>query len=34
MQAQVEFALKHPEISGEFQAYLEERFCRSCKGEQ
>jgi len=32
MQAQVDFALKHPEISSEFQAWLAERFCGACKG--
>lgn len=33
MQAQVDFALKHPEISSEFQAWLADRFCGSCKGD-
>ena len=33
MQAQVDFALKHPEISSEFQAWLADRFCGACKGE-
>jgi UTP--glucose-1-phosphate uridylyltransferase len=31
MQAQVDFALKHPEISSAFKAWLTERFCGSCK---
>ncbi len=33
MQAQVDFALKHPEISSEFQAWLADRFCGACKGD-
>lgn len=31
LEATVEFALKHPEVSGEFQTYLEQRFCGPCK---
>lgn len=31
LEATVEYALKHPEVSGEFQAYLEKRFCGPCR---
>jgi UTP--glucose-1-phosphate uridylyltransferase len=27
LQATVEYAMKHPEVSGEFAAYLKDRFC-------
>lgn len=33
MQAQVDFALKHPEIASEFQDWLNERLCGACKGD-
>ncbi|PIX96797.1 MAG: UTP--glucose-1-phosphate uridylyltransferase [Hydrogenophilales bacterium CG_4_9_14_3_um_filter_63_34] len=31
LEATVEYALKHPEVSDEFQAYLEKRFCVPCR---
>jgi UTP--glucose-1-phosphate uridylyltransferase len=31
LEATVEYALKHPEVSGEFLAYLEKRFCGPCR---
>ncbi|MDD5388251.1 MAG: UTP--glucose-1-phosphate uridylyltransferase GalU [Gallionellaceae bacterium] len=31
LEATVEYALKHPEVSGEFHAYLEKRFCGPCR---
>jgi len=31
LEATVEYALKHPEVSSEFLAYLEQRFCGPCK---
>ncbi|MEW5768959.1 MAG: UTP--glucose-1-phosphate uridylyltransferase GalU [Pseudomonadota bacterium] len=33
LEATVEYALKHPEVADEFKAYLENRFCSSCKGD-
>ena len=31
LEATVEYALKHPEVCDEFQAYLEKRFCVPCR---
>ena len=31
LEATVEYALKHPEVSGEFLAYLEKHFCGPCQ---
>jgi len=31
LEATVEYALKHPEVSDEFHAYLEKRFCVPCR---
>jgi len=31
LEATVEYALKHPEVSSEFLAYLEKRFCGPCR---
>ena len=33
LEATVEYALQHPEVSGEFLAYLERRFCLPCRPE-
>jgi len=33
LEATVEYALKHPEVSSEFLAYLEKRFCGPCRPE-
>ena len=33
LEATVEYALKHPEVSGEFLAYLRQRFCGPCQVE-
>ena len=33
LEATVEYALKHPEVSSEFLAYLEKRFCGPCRSE-
>jgi UTP-glucose-1-phosphate uridylyltransferase len=27
LQATVEYAMKHPEVNSEFEAYLKDRFC-------
>jgi UTP--glucose-1-phosphate uridylyltransferase len=31
LEATVEYALKHPEVAEAFKAYLEQRFCASCR---
>ncbi len=31
LEATVEYALKHPEVSGAFQTFLEKRFCAPCR---
>ena len=33
LEATVEYALKHPEVSSEFLAYLEKRFCGPCRSD-